>query len=108
MSEEKPKSDFKISYSERPVEIVPEGIKCECGSLMQLFTEHRSEHGGEIISTVSATGQTGVEMEALTGVVATALTVYDMCKSLSHGIQIRDVALISKTGGKADYNEAQK
>ena len=50
MSEEKPKSEFKISYSERPVEIVPEGIKCECGSLMQLFTEHRSEHGGEIIS----------------------------------------------------------
>ncbi len=58
--------------------------------------------------SVRATHKTGVEMEALTGVVATALTVYDMCKSLSHGIQIRDVALISKTGGKADYNEAQK
>ena len=52
MSQEQSKSDYKLSYSERPVELVPEGLKCECGALMQLFTEHRSEHGGQIISRI--------------------------------------------------------
>jgi cyclic pyranopterin phosphate synthase len=47
--------------------------------------------------------RTGVEMEALTGATIAALTVYDMCKALSHGMVIRDVQLISKTGGKSDY-----
>ena len=47
-------------------------------------------------------------MEALTGASAAALTVYDMCKSLSHGIRIRELSLVSKTGGKADYAEALK
>ena len=53
---------------------------------------------------VRATHKTGVEMEALTGAAAAALTVYDMCKSLSHGIRIREVMLIAKTGGKSDFN----
>jgi len=53
--------------------------------------------------SVKATHKTGVEMEALTGVTAAALTVYDMCKALSHGIRIREVRLLSKTGGKHDY-----
>jgi len=57
----------------------------------------------EIRCTVSATHKTGVEMEALTGATTAALTIYDMCKALSHGIRIRDVALVSKTGGKRDY-----
>jgi cyclic pyranopterin phosphate synthase len=47
--------------------------------------------------------RTGVEMEALTGASVAALTVYDMCKALSHEITIRDTRLISKTGGKQDY-----
>ena len=58
--------------------------------------------------SVRATHKTGVEMEALTGVSVAALTVYDMCKSLSHGIQIKDIALVSKTGGKADFSELKK
>lgn len=52
---------------------------------------------------VRATHKTGVEMEALTGACTAALTIYDMCKALTHGIRIRDVALVSKTGGKRDY-----
>jgi len=52
---------------------------------------------------VRATHKTGVEMEALTGATAAALTIYDMCKALTHGIRIKDVALLSKTGGKRDY-----
>ena len=47
--------------------------------------------------------KTGVEMEALTGATAAALTVYDMCKALSHGIRISEVKLLAKTGGKRDF-----
>ncbi|MBS1200042.1 MAG: molybdenum cofactor biosynthesis protein MoaC [Proteobacteria bacterium] len=53
--------------------------------------------------TVSVHGRTGVEMEALTGASVAALTVYDMCKALSHGIVIADVRLVEKTGGKSDF-----
>ena len=47
--------------------------------------------------------KTGVEMEALTGASVAALTVYDMCKALSHDIIIRETRLMSKTGGKRDF-----
>ena len=47
--------------------------------------------------------RTGVEMEALTGASVAALTVYDMCKALSHGIVIAETRLLAKRGGKADY-----
>lgn len=48
--------------------------------------------------------RTGVEMEALTGASVAALTVYDMCKALSHDIRIVETRLIAKTGGKEDYH----
>jgi len=47
--------------------------------------------------------QTGVEMEALTGASVAALTIYDMCKALSHDIVIESVRLRKKTGGKRDF-----
>jgi cyclic pyranopterin phosphate synthase len=47
--------------------------------------------------------KTGVEMEALTGASVAALTIYDMCKALSHDIAISDTRLISKSGGKQDF-----
>ncbi|XP_070698825.1 molybdenum cofactor biosynthesis protein 1 isoform X2 [Pempheris klunzingeri] len=56
-----------------------------------------------ITATCRTTGRTGVEMEALTAVSVAALTVYDMCKAVSHDIIITDVKLVSKTGGKRDY-----
>jgi len=52
--------------------------------------------------TVACHGTTGVEMEALTGASVTALTLYDMCKALSHAIVIEDIRLVSKRGGKSD------
>ena len=55
----------------------------------------------DIISTCKLTGQTGVEMEALTAVSIAALTIYDMCKAMDRGIRISDIQLISKTGGKS-------
>ncbi|MDH3977437.1 MAG: cyclic pyranopterin monophosphate synthase MoaC [Gammaproteobacteria bacterium] len=48
--------------------------------------------------------KTGIEMEALTGASVAALTIYDMCKALSHDIVIEQVRLITKTGGKSDYS----
>jgi cyclic pyranopterin monophosphate synthase len=55
---------------------------------------------------VRATHKTGVEMEALTGATVAALTIYDMCKALTHGIEIREISLLTKTGGKRDYDKA--
>ena len=55
----------------------------------------------ECIATVTA--KTGVEMEALTGASVAALTVYDMCKAMSHDIVIKETMLMEKTGGKSDY-----
>lgn len=56
-----------------------------------------------IESMATVTGKTGVEMEALTAATVAALTVYDMCKALSHEIVIEDIRLIEKTGGKSDF-----
>lgn len=52
---------------------------------------------------VSIEGKTGVEMEALTGATVAALTVYDMCKALSHDIEIVSTKLMEKSGGKRDF-----
>jgi cyclic pyranopterin monophosphate synthase len=62
-------------------------------------------HGDSAVirCTVTVHHKTGVEMEALTGASIAALTVYDMCKALSHGIVIGDVRLLSKDGGKRSY-----
>ncbi len=52
---------------------------------------------------VSTEGKTGVEMEALVGASVAALTIYDMCKAMSHDITIRETFLVEKTGGKRDF-----
>ena len=54
-----------------------------------------------ISSSVTCRGSTGVEMEALTAVSATALTIYDMCKSIDRSMEIKEVKLIKKSGGKS-------
>jgi cyclic pyranopterin phosphate synthase len=55
-----------------------------------------------VTCSVSIDGKTGVEMEALTGVSVASLTIYDMCKSVSHDIVISDIELLEKFGGKSD------
>ncbi len=57
----------------------------------------------EINCTVNITAKTGIEMEALVGASIAALTIYDMCKALSHEIVIKETKLIAKTGGKRDF-----
>ena len=59
------------------------------------------QNGVEIASRVTATAQTGVEMEALVAVSAAALTVYDMCKALDQSMEITGICLVEKTGGKS-------
>ncbi len=66
---------------------------------------HYEFNDNRVILSSSATVQarTGVEMEALTAVTIAALTVYDMCKALSHEIIIEEIKLMEKTGGKKDF-----
>ena len=65
------------------------------------------KNGVEIRTQVTAAAQTGVEMEALVAAAAAALTVYDMCKALDKGIEISELFLLEKTGGKSgDYLRA--
>lgn len=59
-----------------------------------------------ITCTATITAKTGVEMEALVGASLAALTIYDMCKAMSHNIVIKETRLISKTGGKRDFQRA--
>ena len=56
-----------------------------------------------IIASTQGYGKTGVEMEALTAVSVAALTIYDMCKALSHNITVENISLLEKTGGKKDF-----
>ncbi|NOR42109.1 MAG: cyclic pyranopterin monophosphate synthase MoaC [Gammaproteobacteria bacterium] len=58
---------------------------------------------------VKTTGQTGVEMEALTAVQITLLTIYDMCKAMDRGMTMNDIGLLNKSGGKSgDWNKQSK
>ena len=65
--------------------------------------------GVRILSSAATTGPTGVEMEALTAVAVAALTVYDMTKALDRSIEIQDLYLLEKTGGKSgDFRRPKK
>jgi cyclic pyranopterin phosphate synthase len=67
------------------------------------------ENGVAITSKVTTTAETGVEMEAMVAVSVAALTVYDMCKALDKGIEIREIVLERKSGGKSgEYQRSQK
>jgi len=65
---------------------------------------HPKDNALHIVCMVKCNERTGVEMEALTGVSVSALTVYDMCKALSHNIQISNIQLEQKSGGKNDFS----
>jgi cyclic pyranopterin phosphate synthase len=72
-------------------------------------TARLCQNGVELRSTVTTAAQTGVEMEALVAVTAAALTVYDMCKALDKGMEITDILLVEKTGGKSgDFHRQLK
>ena len=62
-----------------------------------------TDDGIALTAEAMTNAQTGVEMEALTAVSVTALTIYDMCKAVQKDIVISDIKLVSKTGGKSDF-----
>jgi len=66
-----------------------------------------NKHGVALASTVCSTGPTGVEMEALMAVSVAALTVYDMCKAIDRGIEITNIKLLEKSGGKSGMYRAK-
>src|ERR1700681_567623 len=96
-----------ISAAKKTSELVP-----MCHPLMLSHVDVSCEIEGKgvrISSTASILGPTGVEMEALTAVAVAALTVYDMTKALDKGIEIQDMYLLSKTGGKSgDFQRGGK
>ena len=69
----------------------------------QLHIEHRRATEIVVRCEVSVHHRTGVEMEALTGAAVAALTIYDMCKALSHDIEIASVRLLAKSGGRRRF-----
>ena len=69
------------------------------------FNLNFDENKVEITATVKTTGQTGVEMEALTAVAAAGLTIYDMCKAIDREMIVSDIMLMKKSGGKSGIFE---
>lgn len=88
-----------ISAAKKTSDLIP-----MCHPLMLTHADVTTsvETGGvRIVSSAATTGPTGVEMEALTAATVAALTIYDMTKALDKGIEIQDVYLLEKTGGKS-------
>jgi cyclic pyranopterin phosphate synthase len=88
-----------IMAAKRTWELIP-----MCHPLLLSHVDVRAEvkaRGVQITSTVTTSGPTGVEMEALTAASVAALTVYDMTKALDKAIEIQDLYLVTKTGGKS-------
>ena len=96
-----------ISAAKRTSDLIP-----LCHPLMLTSVDVEIEirdSGAEIVSTAATTGPTGVEMEALTAASVAALTIYDMTKALDKALEITDIHLIEKTGGKSGtYHRAAK
>jgi len=88
-----------ISAAKHTAELIP---LCHPLLLSHIDVQaHFGKNGVELSATVSSTGATGVEMEALMAVTVAALTVYDMCKAIDRGIEITDIKLLKKSGGKS-------
>jgi cyclic pyranopterin phosphate synthase len=94
-----------VMAAKRTHELIP---FCHPLGLDSCEVEISQPRGGEILvrCTVSVHHRTGVEMEALTGAAVAALTIYDMCKALSHDIEIAAVRLLAKAGGRRPFRRA--
>jgi len=92
-----------IAAAKKTSELIP-----LCHPLMLTHADvevHVEEGGVRILASAATTAQTGVEMEALTAAAVAALTIYDMTKALDKSIEIQDVYLLEKTGGKSGKYE---
>jgi len=88
-----------IQAAKRTWELIP---LCHPLALSHVDVEMQTTDSGiEIVSSVSTSGPTGVEMEALTAVSVAALTIYDMTKALDKSMEIQDIYLLEKAGGRS-------
>jgi cyclic pyranopterin monophosphate synthase len=90
-----------IQAAKRTAELIP-----LCHPLSLSFVDVRISLSGELVeieAEARTSGQTGVEMEAMTAAAVAALTVYDMVKGLERGVEIGEVALLEKSGGRHDW-----
>lgn len=96
-----------VMAAKRTHELIP---FCHPLGLEQCSVDIEQRSGGQIRvqCRVAVHHRTGVEMEALTGASVAALTIYDMCKALSHEIEIEGVRLLGKSGGKRPYQRAAR
>ncbi len=92
-----------IMAAKQTANLIPLCHPLPLSKVMVELTPDRDLPGFQIRSTVTIKAETGVEMEALTAVSVAALTLYDMAKALEKSMSIENIRLISKTGGKSDF-----
>lgn len=97
-----------IMGSKKTHELVPLCHPLAISAIDISFRHKSREYAIEIVSTVKSQGRTGVEMEALTAVMLTALTVYDMCKAIDKAIELGPFYLLEKSGGKSGKYSRKK
>ena len=95
-----------IMAAKRTHELIPLCHPLALSKVTVDIDEADDENRIDVTATVKVTGQTGVEMEALTAVSVTCLTLYDMVKAVDRGIRISDIRLVEKTGGKSGSFQA--
>jgi cyclic pyranopterin phosphate synthase len=96
-----------IMAAKKTPDLIPLCHPILIGNISIEFTPDKVNSTIEIKATVESTGQTGVEMEALTAVAVTALTLYDMCKAVDRAIKIENIRLVKKSGGKSGTIELE-
>jgi cyclic pyranopterin phosphate synthase len=94
-----------IMGAKRTPDLIPLCHPLALTSVQVDLTLDEARNAIDITATCKLTGKTGVEMEALTAVSVAALTVYDMCKAVDKGMQITDIRLTRKSGGKSGTYE---
>lgn len=90
-----------ISATKKTWDLIPMCHPLMLTNAQVVFEVNEEESWIKAICTVAVDGKTGVEMEALTGVTASLLTIYDMCKAIDKRMEICDVHLVEKQGGKS-------
>ena len=92
-----------IMATKRTSELIPLCHPLPLTKVSVDFTLLPERQAVEAVCTVKTTGVTGVEMEALTGVSTALLTIYDMCKAVDKGMELGEIGLVEKTGGKSGH-----
>lgn len=95
-----------IMAAKRTPELIPLCHPLQLSSVTVDLTPLPETSSVEIRATVTCTGQTGVEMEAITAVSVAAVTLYDMCKAVDKGMRITDIRLLEKQGGRSGHYRA--